>query len=232
MKTENPEWARFFPSPVALALLLMLLTFFSHGHCGASKPLSVSEILERVQHRYGATDFEADFVQESHLKAMGMVDTAKGHVYFKPPAGMRWHYKTPEQYFIITDGNSVWIHRPAENQVMAGRAADYFGNAEWTKFFNEPGKLLDGFVVQLAGTGLEEKDRYVLKLLPKTRQPDLVDILLFISKNTFDIVQSVTHNAFGDKTTIRFDSFRFNQGLDESLFMFKIPKGADVMQLE
>ena len=65
--------------------------------------LGAADILDRVQHRYAAGDFQADFVQESHLKAMGIVDTAKGHLYFGRPGMMRWHYKTPEEYLIITD---------------------------------------------------------------------------------------------------------------------------------
>jgi len=198
----------------------------------ASDGLSISEILGRVQKRYAVTDFEADFVQESHLKAMDMIDSARGHVYFSPPAMMRWHYKTPEQYLIMSDGQRVWIYRPEENQVMVGRAADYFGDATWTGFFAEPDKLLDDFVVHLAAKEFTEEGQFVLELLPKKGVANLAKILLFISESTFDIVRSVTYNLFGDKTSIRFEDFRFNQGLDRSLFIFKVPKDADVLQLE
>ena len=198
----------------------------------ASDGLSISEILSRVQKRYAVTDFEADFVQESHLKAMGMVDSARGHVCFRPPAMMRWHYKAPEQYLIMTDGNSVWIYRPDENQVMVGRTADYFGDAKWTGFFAEPDKLRDEFVVHFAAREFTEKGQFVLELLPKKSVSNLAKILLFISESTFDIVRSVTYNLFGDKTSIRFEDFRFNQDLDRSLFIFKVPKDADVLQLE
>jgi outer membrane lipoprotein carrier protein len=215
-----------------VAFCLIWLSFAPHSPCAASDPLSIREVLEGVQHRYAAADFEADFFQESHLKAMGMVDAAQGHVFFKPPAMMRWHYKTPEEYLIMTDGQTVWVYRPTENQVMVGRAAEYFGDIKWTEFFTEPGALLEDFVVQWAPSEVQTEKRFVLKLLPKRSRPNLVQIDLSISKRTFDIVQSVTCNAFGDKTTIRFEGFRFNQGLDASLFRFKIPKDADVLQLD
>jgi outer membrane lipoprotein carrier protein len=215
-----------------VAFCLMWLSLAPHGPCAASDPLPICEILERIQHRYAAADFEADFFQESHLKAMGMVDTAQGHVSFKPPAMMRWHYKTPEEYLIMTDGQTVWVYRPTENQVMVGRAAEYFGDIKWTEFFTEPGDLLEDFVIQWAPSEVQTEKRFVLKLLPKRSRPNLVQIDLSISELTFDIVQSVTCNAFGDKTIIRFEGFRFNQGLDASLFRFKIPKDADVLQLE
>ena len=224
--------ARRQPGCWCVAFFLIWLSLASQSPCGASDPLSICEILEHVQHRYAAADFEADFFQESHLKAMGMVDAAQGHVSFKPPAMMRWHYKTPEEYFIMTDGQTVWVYRPTGNQVMVGRAAEYFGDIKWAAFFTEPGALLEDFVVQWAPSEVQTEKHFVLRLLPKRRRPSLVQIDLSVSKRTFDIVQSVTCNAFGDKTTIRFEGFRFNQGLDASLFRFQIPKDADVFQLE
>lgn len=210
---------------------LTMLPFSSLGICGASDRPSVTEVLGRVQERYETTDFKAEFQQESHLKAIGVVDSARGHVYFRPPAMMRWHYKTPEEYLIITEGELVWIYRPEENQVMMGRAGDYFGDIKWAEFFSRPDRLLDHFGVGFADSACREKDRLVLQLIPKKRQPNLQEILIFVSQKTFDIVETVTCNAFGDETSIRFKDFQFNQGLDPSLFMFRVPKGADVLQL-
>ncbi|MDY6951982.1 MAG: outer membrane lipoprotein carrier protein LolA [Thermodesulfobacteriota bacterium] len=234
MKTTILEWRRSIPLFYSLcaSLSLLWLTIFSCGACVASESLSISEVLKGVQKRYGVTDFEADFVQESHLKAMDMVDSACGHVCFRPPAMMRWHYKRPEQYVMMTDGHSVWIYRPEENQVMVGRAVDYFGDAAWTGFFAEPDKLLEKFVLRFAAKEFAEEGLVVLELLPKKGVSNLAKIRLSISESTFDIVRSVTYNLFGDKTSIRFENFRFNQGLDSSLFIFKVPKNADVLQLE
>jgi outer membrane lipoprotein carrier protein len=234
MKTTEFGSPRLFPLPICLCVVLFVISFtiLFPGTCGASDDLSIPEILGRVQQRYAVTDFEADFVQESHLKAMALVDTAQGHVCFKPPAMMRWHYKIPEQYLIITDGESVWIYRPEENQVMVGRAADYFADVQWTRFFSQPDRLLDDFVVQLAPTEFMEEDRYVLELLPKKKLSNVANVLLFISESTFDIVGLVTFNVFGEETSIRFEAFKFNQGLDASLFMLNVPKDADVLQLE
>ncbi len=194
--------------------------------------LGAADILDRVQQRYGAGDFEADFFQEAHLKAMGMADTAKGHLYFGSPGMMRWHYKAPEEYLIITDGDTVWIYRPEENQVMLGRAVDYFGSRKGADFLSKPGELSRKFIVALAPREIQEKEHYVLRLVPKTELPSLTELYLFISKETFEITKTVTGNAFGDRTIIRFNSYRFDQGLSSSLFVFDIPKGAEVLQLQ
>ena len=193
---------------------------------------TVAAILEGVQQRYAADDFEADFVQESHLKAMAIVDTAKGHVCFKPPFMMRWHYQEPEEYTIITDGETVWIHRPLDRQVFVGKAADYFGDTSFTEFFSEPSKLLDRFAIEIASLGTDNKENHVLRLAPQQDHMNVQEIFLTLSKKTFDIVQSDTINAFGDRTKLRFSHFTFNQGLAPSLFQFEIPKGTDVLQLD
>jgi outer membrane lipoprotein carrier protein len=144
---------------------------------------------------------------------------------------MRWHYKLPEEYFIITDGQTLWIYRPEENQVMLGQAAEYLGTTTGVGFFSHPERLHDDFVVQLAPEADREKGRHVLTLVPKVQQRSLGKLLLFISTSTFDIVQSVTLNAVGDKSSMRFSGFKFNQGLDVSSFTFKIPRGAEVIQM-
>jgi outer membrane lipoprotein carrier protein len=162
---------------------------------------------------------------------MGIVDTARGHLYFGSPDMMRWHYQAPEEYLIITDGNTVWIYRPDDNQVMVGRAVDYFGRTKGADFFSNPEELSRAFMVALAPKELQEKSHYVLRLVPRTEQPDLTELYLFISQETFDITQTITSNAFGDKTTIRFHNYRFDQRLDPSLFVFKIPDGAEVLKL-
>jgi outer membrane lipoprotein carrier protein len=222
-----PDIARDRILPCFIACILAL--------CAGSDTcwgLGAADILDRVQQRYAAGDFEADFIQEAHLKAMGMVDTAKGHLYFGSPGMMRWHYKSPEEYLIITDGDTVWLYRPEENQVMLGRAADYFGSRKGADFLSKPGELTREFVVELAPEERQDKEHYVLKLIPKMESPSLTELHLFISRKTFDITKIITGNAFGDRTIIQFESYGFERGLSSSLFVFEVPKGAEVLQLQ
>lgn len=210
-------------------LCCILLSGVCHETCFA---LEATEILHSVQQRYAPGDFRTDFVQESHLQAMGMVDTAKGELLFGSPGTMRWHYQAPEEYFIISDGNTIWIYRPDDNQVIQGRAIDYFGGRKGSDFFSNPEEFSKDFFVGLAPKEFQNESCHVLKLVPRREQPDLTELYLFVSRSTYDITETVTSNAFGDKTTIRFHNYRFKQGLDPSLFLFQIPEGAEVLKLE
>lgn len=233
IRNKHCRGKRFFQS-VGFGVTLSFMFFFllNRGYCSSSDVLSILQVLDRVQQRYSVADFEADFTQSSRLEAVGIVDTAKGHVSFKPPAMMRWHYKTPDEYFIIADEENVSIYRPIENQVMVGKASDYFGERKYTDFFAEPKKLLDDFDVQWAHEQLQGENSHVIRLVPRKRQQNLAEVFLFVSKTTFHIYKSIIFNAFGDQTTIRFSGFKFNQGLNRSFFELKIPKGADVMTLD
>lgn len=217
---------------VGATLSIIFFLLLPCGHVLSDDATSIFQVLDKVQQRYNVADFEADFTQSSRLDAVGILDTAQGHVAFRPPDMMRWHYKTPDEYFIIADAENVWIYQPTDNQVMVGRAADYFGGKKFTDFFAEPKKLLNDFDVQWAPAQLQADESYVLRLFPRNSEPNLAEVFLFVSKTTFDIHKVLIFNASGDQTTLRFSGFKFDQGLDRSLFEFKIPKGADVMHLD
>lgn len=192
--------------------------------------LDVEQILDRVHQRYAQVDFEADFVQEAHLKAMDMVDTASGRVYFRPPKMMRWQYLTPEEYLIVTDGKTVWMYKPQDNQVMTGPTEAYFGSDRGVDYFSNPRALAKEFTIELAPDGVEPNGRHVLRLVPNSPRSDLAVLYLFISKDDAEIIKAVTENTFGDRTILRFGSYKYNQGRAPSFFTFDVPKGVEVIE--
>ena len=60
---------------------------------------------------------------------------------------------------------------------------------------------------------------------------DVTDIHLSVSKRTFTVLRIVTYNSYGDENRIELVNHQFATELDESLFSFKVPPGADVLQL-
>ncbi|MCK4467734.1 MAG: outer membrane lipoprotein carrier protein LolA, partial [Desulfobacterales bacterium] len=88
----------------------------------ASHPLNLSldEIMDRIENRYAAKGFSANFSQESTIKAMDITDTASGNLFVMAPGMMRWEYEKPDQQLIITDGKRLWVYRQDDNQVMVG----------------------------------------------------------------------------------------------------------------
>ncbi len=191
---------------------------------------TVKDIIGGVEKKYGATGFLAHFNQKSTLKALQITDTAEGRAFFKYPGMMRWEYEKPERQQIITDGTTLWIFRPDDNQVMIGKASSYFGEGKGASFLSDIKLIRKSFNV-----ALEEKDsdeNYTLKLWPKEQNLDLSVIYLLISKHTFDVNSVVTYNSYGDETIIEFGDPEFKKDVADSLFRFEIPDGADILSLD
>ena len=193
-------------------------------------PLSLDEIVERIEQRYAGSGFSARFVQESVLKAMDITDTASGKIYIKRPGMMRWEYEKPDRQIIITDGSKLWIYRPEDNQVMVGKAPSFFGEGKGANFLSDIKLIKQNFFILPGKKG--RNGHYNLKLLPRKKTLDLTGIDLSISSKTFDIVQVITTNVYGDETRITLRNLQFKEDLEDSLFSFKIPPGVDLMQLE
>ncbi len=215
---------------ILLAVLtLITLAAFNSSHA-ADKDLTLEQILDRLENHYTGKSFQADFIQESTIKAMDIVDYASGKVFVRYPGKMRWEYEKPEKQVIITDGRKLWIYHPADNQVMTGSAPAFFSDGKGASFLSDIRLVRRKFKITLQNS----KDGYFyeLRLQPLEKTLDVADIQLAVTKLSFTVVRIVTYNSYGDENRIEFTNHEFNVKLDDSLFSFDIPPGADVVQLD
>ncbi|MGD8611341.1 MAG: outer membrane lipoprotein carrier protein LolA [Desulfobacterales bacterium] len=226
-----------FACYVAVMLAALVLTL-SGGQtrlaaATASNDLTVDQILERVENKYANSKFSADFIQKSTIKAMDITDMAKGKVYIKYPGMMRWEYEKPDRQIIITDADKLWIYRPADNQVLTGTAPTFFRDGKGASFLSDIRVIRQKFDISLEQGPAEESDLfYHLKLIPLEKTLDISEIRLLVSRQTYNVLQIVTLNFYGDETRIDLLNFVFDANLDDSLFSFKIPPGVDVLQID
>ena len=113
---------------------------------------------------------------------------------------------------------------------MLGRAPAYFGDGKGASFLSDIGLIRKRFTVSRVPA--KAPDRLRLKLIPMAADLDLSEIFLSISGKTFDVVEIVTYNAYGDETRITLSDFRFGEDLDDARFTFRIPESADILYLE
>jgi outer membrane lipoprotein carrier protein len=222
-------------------LILFICFFFSQAALGQDSSqklnfipnesgLSPDDIIQKVESRYAVSGFSAFFSQASTIKAMEITDSASGKAFFKRPDKMRWEYETPDRQTIITNGHTLWIYRPEDNQVMVGKAPSFFEDGKGFSFLSDMESIKKKFYILLEDK--DEDDTHVLKLLPKEKTFDVSVIYLFVSTKTFEVVKIVTYNSYEDETRIEFKNIEFKQKLDESLFNFTIPQGVEVLHLD
>lgn len=214
-----------------LTIFLLLISFIAVNFSDAAESeLTLEQILDRVEKHYTGKSFQAEFIQESTIKAMEIVDYASGKIFVRYPGMMRWEYEKPEKQIIITDGHKLWIHRPADNQVLTGSAPAFFGDGKGASFLSDIKLVRQKFRISLEDS--KESLFYELNLQPLEKKLDVADIRLSITKNTFNVVRIITYNTYGDENRIEFTNLKFHVKLSDSLFSFKIPPGSDVLQLD
>jgi outer membrane lipoprotein carrier protein len=187
-------------------------------------------ILKELEKRYTGSQFSADFLQESTIKAMEITDFASGRVYVRYPGMMRWEYEKPERQAIITDGHKLWIYRPLDNQVMTGNAPVFFRDGKGASFLSDIRLVRQKFTITLHPP--EGEYLYELRLVPREKTLNISQIRLYVVPRAFTIARIVTLDDYGDDTRIDIVNPQFNVELDPALFKFDIPKGADVQKID
>ena len=210
-------------------LWAMALFIFSSHSVGAG-PDQLETILAGVEKRYQGVGFSADFKQSSTLKAMQITDTAVGKMTVKRPGKMRWEYQSPERQIIVTDGQSLWIYRPDDNQVTVGKAPTLFGQGKGSGFLANIASIRKQFDITLANSS--PAGTHGLKLIPHHDHPDVSAIDIAVEEDSHIIVRIITHNAYGDKNQIDLKNIHFAQALDNDLFEFVIPPGTDIITMD
>ena len=214
-------------SILAGVLAGVLLLFPGMGIAGDP---SLDAIMTRLEARYNTPGVCADFHQESTLKALEVTDTATGRIFIKRPGRMRWEYDKPSPQVIVTDGVTLWIYRPEDNQVMTGKATDFFGEGKGAAFLSDIKAIRAHFDISLANGGTDTCVH--LKLVPRTPMDDLQAVLLTVSRDRHAILEVTTRNIYGDETRLTFTDTRFDLELNDRLFSFTPPPEAEVLSLD
>jgi len=214
----------------SLSLAVLILSIGCLSVMADENAATLSTILDGIENRYAGPGFSAKFFQESMLKAMQISDTAEGSLTVKRPGKMRWEYTIPDAQTIISDGSTMWIYRPSDNQVMVGKSPAFFSGGKGAGFLSDMRQIRKSFTIELQKAGNDAY--YRLRLVPKKESPDLADVILSVKKTNFQVDQVLTHNAYGDETQITLSDYQFNIDPKDNLFTFEIPDGVDVVRID
>lgn len=196
----------------------------------AKQPASPSaqEVAAALQKKYDSIrDFTADFVHQAEGGVLRKKTTERGTLHVKKPGKMRWNYTVPEKKEFVSDGNRMYLYVPADKQVMVSQmpAADQATTA--VLFLVGRGSLTRDFKVSFAQGG--SGDTHSLRLDPKLPERDYDWLQVVVDKSTLQIRSLSAADASGGRQTFSLSNFKENVGLADKLFVFKIPRGADVV---
>jgi outer membrane lipoprotein carrier protein len=192
-----------------------------------SRESSAQEVAAALQKKYDSVrDFTADFVQDSEGGVLRKKQSESGFVQVKKPGKMRWDYKKPEPKVFVSDGRRIYLHVPADNQVIISPVPDEDQATTAVLFLVGKGNLTRDFTVTFVpGAGA---DTYGLRLQPRLPERDYDWLQIVVDRRTLQIRSLSAAESQGGRSTFQFSNFKENVGLTDKVFEFKIPRGAEV----
>lgn len=151
------------------------------------------------------------------------VQEVQGEMQLKRPNKFRWDYNKPYEQQIISDGKHVWLYDTELAQVTVRELSKALGSS--------PAALLAGddtLDKSFKFTNVSRKDDVDwVKADSKDNESGFEKILLGFKAGELQEMELV--DSFGLQTRIVFNDVVRNPVIDTKTFLFKTPKGVDVV---
>ncbi|WP_300655623.1 outer membrane lipoprotein chaperone LolA [Pseudomonas sp.] len=147
-----------------------------------------------------------------------------GQLVLKRPGLFRWHTDAPMEQLLVSNGEKVWLYDPDLEQVTI-QTLD-------KRLTHTPALLLSGDVSQIQENfeiSHKEGGNVVdFMLKPKSKDTLFDSLRLSFRSGVLNDMQLI--DTIGQRTNILFLNVEMNESVDDKLFNFEIPEGADVLQ--
>lgn len=194
-------------------------------------------LIERIEaHHRALPHFGARFEQRFSPRIFGRERIETGRLTVKRPGRMRWDYEDPEPKVFVSDGINTWFHVPADQQVVVGAFGSSGDGAipvgeravNPLDFLTGDATILDHFDALLGERGPAPGLRAV-SLIPHRPDGEIRSLSLFVDEANGRIHGIESEDPEGNRTTFRFTDFRSGLAPEDSIFVFAIPPGTEVV---
>lgn len=192
---------------------------------------NLNTVIEGIQNKYEQiNNFQAQFTQESEVKALNKTQLAEGEVWFKKPGKMRWNYSTPNKDQIVSDGKTLWFYDEEEAQVIETPITQVSETQSTTTLLSGLGNIKQLFDASFADTeNVSPNGSYLVDLVPKGDE-EYNKVTISVGKKDMMVNKIYLYDPFGNLTTVKLADIKTNGGVSDSLFDFKVPDGAEVVK--
>jgi len=193
--------------------------------CGSAYAASVNDTVDEMQKIFsGINDIRGKFSQTSYIKDIEQTQKYSGSFYIKKPSRLMWEYNKPRDEKVVIRDMDTWIYKKAENQVIKTK----FSRDAYSQV---PIAILESFEHMKDDFYVTMPDRNALNLVPKQKTGFVKMIVLERAQGAFPVKMFTLIDTYGNVIMIELDGVEVNRGLEDSLFIFKIPPGAEVFDM-
>jgi outer membrane lipoprotein carrier protein len=212
-----------------IVLFSLLTAVLAVADLPAQAQRTPEELARALQTRYlGIRDFSADFVQTYRGGVLKTQTTERGTVVVKKPGKMRWVYTHPERKELVSDGQKIYWYVPDDRQVVVSDmpAADQATTP--ALFLTGKGDIARDFTASFVSAPAPTAGM-PLKLVPKRPEPEYEYLVLTVDPASLQIRTLTTRDRQGGESTLTFSSMKENRGVSDKEFVFRVPRGVDVV---
>ncbi len=187
-------------------------------------PLAKEDVVLTVESHYQAlTDLTAKVTQKNFLKSLNKTQSFEGTLAIKKPGRLRLDYTNNQT--IVIDGAMAWFYSKKSEQAVRRTFSDFEHANIPVAFLLGASSIRDDF----DAVRPDEKGPGTLELLPK--KPGAIMKKLRIQTDEAGRITGMTiFDKSGNTTDITFTDIREGVGLEDSLFLFKVPKGTEIIE--
>jgi outer membrane lipoprotein carrier protein len=178
-----------------------------------------------LQKHYQQTkSFSAKFNEEISPPGGAKRERA-GTVYYRKPGQMRWEFQGQDAETIVSDGKLIYNYQPDLNQVVETPLEQAFKSSSTAAFLLGIGDVQRDFDASMPATPPSDGFTHVV-LKPKNGN-DSFD--MGVDPKTLDLRTLRLTDALGDVTNLAFSNVQRDVTIDDKLFTFTPPAGADIV---
>jgi len=175
----------------------------------------------------GRSDFTQVVTMPARDGQAARTKTSSGTFEFSRPGRFRFVYKKPFEQTIVADGQTLWLYDVDLNQVTSRKQAQALGSTPAALIASAADlhALQADFVLaaDADSDGLEW-----VRATPKSKDSSLQAVRVGFRGGELAVLEIL--DSFGQRSSLRFNTFHANAPLEAASFQFKPPVGADVIR--
>jgi outer membrane lipoprotein carrier protein len=206
---------------VAAALFLLFAASVANNPAHARTEPDIVTTVE--DHYRDITDLSAKVVQKNVLKSIGRTQKFEGTLFIKKPGRLRLEYSNGQ--LILIDGKAALFYSKKSEQVIKKTFTDFEHMNIPVAFLLGAAHIRDDFNVLQA----DPKTPRDLEMLPRKPGAAMRKMRLRVDE-AGRITELTIFDRSGNTTTITFTDIREDAGVDDQRFVFKAPKGTEIIE--
>jgi len=172
----------------------------------------------------GVKTLAASFVQVVRDREGRITERATGTLSIARPDRFRWDYLDPYEQVIVADGRKLWLYDSDLQQVTVRGLEEGLGSTP-AMLLSGAGRLADSF----GSLSVEQDGDWTwCRLKPLATTSDFESVSLALGAKG-ELAGMELVDKLGQTTRIDFSGLKKNIALDDKLFRFEPPPGADVI---